>query len=1186
MIRHILHSLIYQRKDLQPEQFLELRYSFFDGRKTQFNYRHGNRSTSSLKSRLKKQHEKPLIQQQLNIQEQLNQFWSAQWNRALIIQPDSLAHLSRFVDYRLKKTIELLKIQKGKFSYNHDTLIAWLFFQWLHLAKSKQNIWFSEALPNWFRKSFTQRMQLTKHSATQKNASNKEEELKVALELKAAFSKALGEGLLNACLDDEIQQIIFGRKPTQTQMQELFTTTNLLIELGNHLEIWDLCFVNSIVLQFHEKNPFADENEWKRALRFEKSIQLIQRAHQTHSNDIEFLHARVLISLMMDSFILDEAVLKETLEQLNSPSELQRIGKQISLFISTDTKGDKLLFISPITEIYYRQYLKECLAKNKKFALSLDFPSKDFYQILGQSAHTLKLRTFKSWKHSIKTYLQLKGTLSPMGLAYAVGEIPSHPFLPKTLTRYFNFACQSNSQALQGENFEEHGRLPRSYLWSKLRASLDEKHISPDKEYEIRQEIKYRIRQLISDSRFSSNEGLIAEYALARIDKSHGYEALSPSTILTHIDAFGLPLILSAGAFELRSISEKKRQTIYLNCLDIEQVKPKRFLYYLKMFEDWLRVSYTSLKLESFKVIPDYDEIFADVRRPEFFVDANVLTFEDYEQVKKELIKAYLDSDGQRLEFLQAAILLILGFKLDLRRSEGVFLEGKDYVFDETQPNLFIRAHDKRSLKTDNAKRDYYLEEHLDASEIQLFNEYLQKVKLSLNVDVPKYFFPEKKTTLTPPHRITQPLLATIKKVTGDGDFKFHNLRHSKASWDMLAIFNAQFELGVENSIFAHLPKTVDFLATANTRWQSAVHSNDSIHKAPFYLHRQMGHGSLMTTFKNYIHTMDFVLAGFQKKHALATLSIEYASQLGILKKSSLYKEAKKESFSITEYLLNRILPWTPFEKREDDKEEVIHVNDLHEEKLSTNNIENDNEYPSVDGLLPIKELQKLKCFRLFELLHYHHLQDMDNELDTLKALGLSTEDKKEVLKHFKEYKFARMKMPANDMSIKRLIVLFSGLPKELKKAIFQGSFWVNESFSAERKLIEKCVDRMSFKMENSKEPMSLIKEVDIICNHFDEALPIIKLVRLLNWQIKCRFMSPKKGGYSWQDWQEQLNMTEEELSKESVVKSMVTNSYGRLTIRLKKIGKTETKFSEQYLLLSILRSYQIFQERFKSNLK
>lgn len=1157
---------------MQPEEFRHFRNAGFRKRRLLHSNFITRAPLSILRCRLKRGENSLNSKQAANIAHQLKSFWSGKWNKDLIIHPEALEHLSRFINYRFTSTLEIIKYSNNGFDYNQDTLIAWLFFQWLLLSKNKQNIIGDLSIPDWFSHSLKKQMNIKKHViALYSNLVHAKYEKQIHV-TKAEFSKALGEGLLNACLNKDIQQVIFNRKPTQEQISELFTTTNLLIELGNYLEIWDLCFVNAVVLPFNEKNPFADMNEWQRAIRFEKTVELINQAHEANCKVDSFLHARVLTSLMLDSYILDEKTLHLVLNELNDPSKLQRIANQIVIYITGSTKGEKLIFISPITEVYYRQYLKSRIQSKQPFDLSSRFPDKDFYQTIGKSANTLKLAGFKSWKHSIKAYLQLKGTLNSMGLAYISGEYHSHPLLPKVLKRIFDFKCEANFSDVQGENLSSHVRLPRSYLWSKLRSILNVKHIKKSKEYEIRQGIKYQLRELIADKRFTANEKLIANYALSKIDKSHGREGLSPSTILTHIDAFGLALILSAEGFELLIISAGQRQAMYLKALDINGIKANRYLFYLKLFEDWLTQSHKSLGLDkSYKAIPDYDEIFADVKKPEFFVDASVLTFEEFDKVKRELIQAYLDTEPKKIEYLQATILLVLGFKLDLRRSEAVYIQGKDYVFDETQPNLFIRDHEARKLKTDNAKRDFHLEEHLDTDEITLFLDYFKQIRYSHKGYTPKYLFPEKKTTLIPEKRIVEPLLKTIKKITGDDEFKFHNLRHSKASWDMLSIFNAQFDLGLENTVFNHLPLTSAFLSESKQRWQQATHSAESIHKAPFFLHRQMGHASLMTTMKNYIHTMDFVIAGFQQKNTREDLSIERASNLGIVKKSTLYKEAKKENFVVSEFLLEKVLPWSTF------KSDEITKPSEQKKPLKTNNQSHAEYKASLDSgtLTPIKELSKLRCFRLFEAFHFIINSKEETPDINLEQYGLgSSFNKKQITDHFEKHNFARFKMPSTDASLDRLIEVFNHLPKEWQQAIFNESFFQEEAFAKDRALIEQSIDRMSFKLENAKETLALVKEVDILCNSIEEAKPVIELIRKLGWHIKCRFMNPKNGPMTWSAWQESLNLSDSELNNESVVKAKVSNSQGRLTIRLKKTGKSEAKFFEQYLSLIIIYSY------------
>ena len=1183
------------------------------------------KEVSSLHLRLEGFAYRQMLKDEISNREQISEFWSGAWNKKLLIQPDSLKHLSRFIEYKIKTTQQLFhrkKNAKDKDSfnsddkdsgipYNKDSMIAWSFFQWLLISKNKRHQPIPKHLPLWLQSTFCTTLDFHLHVLNWFNGKNNNSKLllgsnKIVLNLntqkkldaelnslKSDFSKALSEGLLTACLEEESQQIIFGRVPSQTQIQELFTTTNLLLEFGNHLGIWELCFINSIILPFHETNPFADENEWKRALRFEKTLKAIESAHAKNAQDLEFLQARVITSLMIDSYILDETLLEWVLECLNEPASLQRIAGQQVVWSAPQGKSSRLVFISPTTDIFYRQYLKACLNQNKPFELTLRFPGKFFYQAIGLSKNTVKLETFKSWKHSVSVYLQLKGYLDGMSLAYVTGTFQSHSLLPKVLNKYFNLAVKLNEAPIHAESLPNHGRLPRSYLWSQLRAILDVKHITPKHEHDIRQGIKQRIKALIANPDFSNNEALLAQYALARIDKSHGYEPLSPTSILGHIDAIGLAIILSAEDLKLLEVSATQRQAIYLNAADLKEINPKRFFYFLKLFEDWYVKYATQLNVQTHKntnqtkkvsqeKIPDYDEIFADIKRPEFSVDATILSFEEYQDAKNQLIEAYIASDGEKMALLQATILLILGFKLDLRRSEAIYLQNEDYIFDPEQPNLFIKPHEKRSLKTNNAIRMFHLEEHLDSQEMNLMKEYLNAVERLLNVQDCKYLFPDKKTTPCPPNRILDPLLKVLRQVSNDPDFKFHNLRHSKASWDMLGVFNAQFELKLDETVFKHMPKTAQFLSNAKNRWSEAVHTQESLHKAPFYLHRQMGHGSLLTTLKNYIHTLDFALAGLQQRQTEQRVTIEWASLLGVGKKSTLYREFSKQNGNLIDYLLESILPWSTFDSvpHSEDEEPSEDLASTQSKPSADGDVTEDNNINDDDSaeniirkntLLPRKELQKWQAFRHFEIFHYY-IADQKNEYQqVLDASGMTNDDLLAMIEVFKQHKALRLKMPVYDVVFERVIDEFLNLPEDWQAALLDGGFVTDGRFEPTRGLITHTLKHMSIKLEDTKNPLSLVKEVDILCSSPDNALPIITLLRALNWEIKCRFMRPENEGISWQDWQRDLGLEDEELNASCVVKAPVKNKFGRLTIRLRRDGKSQAKHFERYLLLVLI---------------
>ena len=505
-------------------------------------------------------------------------------------------------------------------------------------------------------------------------------------------------------------------------------------------------------------------------------------------------------------------------------------------------------------------------------------------------------------------------------------------------------------------------------------------------------------------------EKLIIEYAIDRLSPNKkGRYLLSPTTILTHIDAFGLPLIVANQGLDFELLTPYKRQEIYLSAMELPGVKRERFRYYLKIFEDWFsdrapkpsnipKRSKKAKKTEQpeDKVrLPDYEALFDDVKRPEFKVDANIISFDEYEQIKQALLEAYLSSHGKEVVYLQAIILLMFGFKLGLRRGEAIHLYNDDLEFDTREPTLFIQPHDSHKLKTSNARRHYHLEEHLNAEDLSVLKEYLNWKKINTSKRKPKEFFGKPKPSELK-HMVTT-LLTAIHDVTGDRSLKFHNLRHSKASWDMLSILNAQFELNLEEQFFGHKPHTAAFLKAGKARWQRAVQTEQSFHKAPFFLKKVVGHSDLTTTLKHYIHTIDFAIAGLQQKRAYETLTIKRLVALGIASKTTLYDKSKDRS--LFEVALESVYPMITQSQPSDSSDLQNRSTDAPEKHPESPNTETPPLLKASNTLNPKGTLEKLKPYCLFQV--YHLLDDSAKAQDCLQKAGMGKLDLQVLIEHF-----------------------------------------------------------------------------------------------------------------------------------------------------------------------------------------
>lgn len=1093
-----------------------------------------------------------------NIDSPLRKFWFADTCRQLDLEFETTQLLHIVLSKKLDELSQVIQKNTAEsesklLELNHDTVIVWLFYHWLVLTLVRRDIPIPKFYPENIKAIFHSHLDIRLYAdfiRQSKQDRNKDNDNKKYNEktLKRDFSKLLGEFVLKVALED--LQLSFLRVET------LFTTINILIDQGNQLKVWNLCFIPNAVVPFHEENPFAEKNEWERALGIEKVFALIDEKLPEHFNDHNFIHSMLVISLMSNSYILHEKLLQSVIEQLNQPEALMRIGGQIAIYIpATPKRLSRTLFISPITEIYYRQYLKLSKHLRLPMTLTLDFPGQSFYQTLGKSADTLKLKTFKSWKHSILAYLNLEGALSGMMLDHVTHKQQSASLKPHVLQRVFKIenkipVQENTSTGFSPMNFPEHKRFPRTLNWSKLRSYLSAVHIKDRHKAKDYQAIQSQLNTA-KDEASTPMEALLIQYAIDCLSPdAKGHYRLAPRTILTHLDAFGLPLISATHSANLKDMPPLQRQAIYLFAFDQEGINKERFGYYLKIFEDWFMPRYQK---EEGK-IPDYEELFGEVKRPEFEVDANIICFDEYEQIKRALLEAFTkNATKNNLYFFQSAILLILGFKLDLRRGEAVGLHHKDYVFDLNEPTLFIKPHGDKKLKTVNAKRHFHLEEHLTPNEIALFKLYFDQLSVFFK-NTPQNLFtqtPKKSNT----KKIIDTLISTLHIATGDPTLKFHNFRHSKASWDMLSILNAQFDLKLEEQFFQHKPHTATFLKGAKERWQQAVHTPGSLHKAPYFLKKSMGHGSLTRTLKHYIHTLDFALAGIQKKKATTRLSIKHLVTLGIASKSSFYTKAKKAP--LIDVALNIIHPIV-FSRPEVEPSPPVTEVDVNTavEKV-------------MDYLAPQERLEQIKPYCLFQI--YHELDDPEKIQERLQQSGLENVSVQEVTNLFIKTSAYRFKQITTLQGKKRLLDFYQALPSTWRSSIESGDFFKSDAFREDRALIEHFVKQLNIKVEDTADPLSSIKEYDLICHNYDEAKQVIQLIKQLKLAFSCKFMAPKKGKIIWYDWHQKLGLNKVELNESGILKAKVARPKGRLIIKIHSgQGKAVKRFEAYWFLVAL----------------
>jgi hypothetical protein len=382
----------------------------------------------------------------------------------------------------------------------------------------------------------------------------------------------------------------------------------------------------------------------------------------------------------------------------------------------------------------------------------------------------------------------------------------------------------------------------------------------------------------------------------------------------------------------------------------------------------------------------------------------------------------------------------------------------------------------------------------------------------------------------------------------------------------MLSILNAQFDLKIDELFFSHRPQTVAFLKNARSRWEQAVHNPYSIHKSHYFLKKAMGHGSFLTTLKNYIHTLDIAVAGFQRKKATEIMTIKWAVKMGLPSKSTLYRRMEASDETIRA-ILDSVIPWPSPEVNHTPQPELPAC----ESPLTLPGV------AKIDSLslLPEQELEKFKPYCLFKL---SLALSQDDRHCYLSVLNLEASEFDSVIGHFKHHAKYRMKPLVQDASKQRLLQRLHDLPAGWLDAILEGTFFHDENFRTERQLIHTFVERLSVKLGKAEpDQPPRVESFDLLCHHFNQVPPILQLINLLQVGYSFKFQAPTSQKITLDDWRRALDMDVTSLPDSCIQKTTVLNPNGRLIIKLERNNKTRSKDLEAYFLLIMLHSYQTF---------
>jgi len=252
-------------------------------------------------------------------------------------------------------------------------------------------------------------------------------------------------------------------------------------------------------------------------------------------------------------------------------------------------------------------------------------------------------------------------------------------------------------------------------------------------------------------------------------------------------------------------------------------------------------------------------------------VDANILTMNDFEQLKATLmnqLKFEKDSDQQRIKLIRLLI-VILGYRCGLRASEARKIRIMDVCLSLTKPELFIRNSAFSRLKTANGVRQVPLKGFLQDDEMNILKQWHKKrcAEVLKKHDRPLFTRNGGDKYAIGSQFIFPHINDLMRILTGDLSVHFHHLRHSFASWTLLRLIAPDYSQMLESDIAKNngITECRDLSLTLT----GEEHPGS---KAMYALARLMGHASPAETMRSYIHLLDWMLEkGLQRVSPVLT---------------------------------------------------------------------------------------------------------------------------------------------------------------------------------------------------------------------------------------------------------------------------------------------------------------------------
>lgn len=286
-------------------------------------------------------------------------------------------------------------------------------------------------------------------------------------------------------------------------------------------------------------------------------------------------------------------------------------------------------------------------------------------------------------------------------------------------------------------------------------------------------------------------------------------------------------------------------------------------------------------------------------------VEARIITFDEFESAKDVLKGKVYRYPKHKVQ--AALLLLILTFRLGLRRSEAAMLLLADFHLDGN-PILLIRPHAQRRLKSNNSKRSIPIRYFLSVEEMRFVRAYVSsRMTQESRKPLTQYIFgnPGEDNTLMPIETLVDWIHESIREVTGDKTIHLHHLRHSFGSWTYLKLRAPDHPILIES--FSYLPKThMELRKGRRLRIQLLGTGIKPQRGYGFAVARLLGHSGPHVSMEHYIHVSDLIVWADTVRDFQLSVDKQAVAALSPLSQSQTYEHIASIPIKLLEVARNK----------------------------------------------------------------------------------------------------------------------------------------------------------------------------------------------------------------------------------------------------------------------------------------